>query len=124
MVGLRGKPIGIKASVYNPNEVTEYGAFLYIDAMNWEKKKEELSKRKSEGPDPLPMIEKYHLDYILKRAGWDIIRNALNLNTNPNKVEIMGVKIMKGVSWTDQFENIVNSDSIFKYFREKDGKEE
>jgi len=110
--------------VYNRNEIIDSGVFIHLDPKYWEKRKEEIAKKKSERVDPLPLIENYHLEYILKRGGWDIIKNALVIDTNPNKISMVGVKSMKGSSNTEQLENILNPDTILRYFKMKDEKSE
>lgn len=64
------------------------------------------------------MLDDYHIEYILKRCGWDIIKGAILLNTNPRKSEIVGVRMVKGLSMTDHLENIVNTETIVKYYKE------
>jgi len=85
----------------------------------WEKTAAEIGKKKIRKYNSMPVLDNYYLEYILKAGGWDIIRSSLVLDSNPNKVEIVGVKIVKGVSLIDQLENIINVDSIVKYFKDK-----
>jgi hypothetical protein len=119
LVGIKGKPLGIKAAVFNATDVTEYGAFIHIDPPHWDKKIEDRKKRRSERVDPLPMIENYHLEYLLKRIGWDIIKTSLMLDITQKKVEITGIKNSRATCWTDQLENVISTDTILKYYREK-----
>jgi len=120
MIGIRGEPKGIKATIYNFDEAIEIGAFFHINALLWHIHETERKKKKTHKVLPMPLIENYHLDHILRRCGWEIIKNWLVLDKRPNRVDIVGIKIFKEIRSMEQLENVLNSDTILKYFNEKD----
>mmetsp|Transcript_28498 Transcript_28498/g.25375 ORF Transcript_28498/g.25375 Transcript_28498/m.25375 type:complete len:127 (-) Transcript_28498:357-737(-) len=120
LLGVKNRPIGVKVTIYNPNELCDSGIFLHLNYKTWEKDKTIYKKKKEGKYTHLPMIDDYHLDFILKKCGWDIIQNALLIDTNPRKMEVVGVRMVKGLSMTDHLENVVNPESIVKIFKDQD----
>jgi hypothetical protein len=119
LMGTKLRPLGIKATIYSVNDASESGVFLFLNDKMWEKTQEDIAKKKIKRYNFIPVLDNYYLEYILKAGGWEIIQKALFLDTNPKKFEIVGVKIVKGVSMTDQMENIVNIQSLVEYLKEK-----
>jgi len=68
----------------------------------------------------LTLTEHYYLEYILKRCGWEIVKNWLVLDKRPNRIDIVGIKLFKEIRTTEQLENVLNPDTIFRYFGSKD----
>lgn len=120
LVGIKGEPKGIRASVYSLEDTYEIGAFFHINPSVWAVNEKEKKKKRSERVATLTLVENYHLDYILKRGGWEILKKKLIIDIKPNKVEILGIKSVKDSRSMDQLENVLNSDTVFKYFSEKD----
>lgn len=121
MIGIKGEPRGIKATIYNFEEAMEVGAFFHINPSSWfieeaDKKK----KRRSERVNPVTIVENYYLARILKKCGWEILKNWLVLEKRPNRVDIVGIKIFKDIRQTEQIENVLNSDTILKHINDKD----
>ena len=101
-------------------DAIEVGAFFHINPSSWAVKESEKKKKRSEKIATLTLVENYHLDRVLKRGGWDLLKNWLVMDKRPNRVDIVGIKIFKEIRSMEQIENILDSDSIFKYFSEKD----
>jgi hypothetical protein len=123
-VGTKLRPLGIKVTIYNLDDVSESGVFLFLNDKYWEKTAEDMAKKKIRRYNFVPVLDNYYLEYILKVGGWEIIRNALVLATNPNRIDIMGTRIVKGYSMTDQLENIVNVHTLIAFFKERQEMEE
>jgi len=120
MVGIRGEPKGIKATIYNFDEAIEVGAFFHINPLSWLVNEKEKKKKRSYKVNPDLLVENYHLDYILKKCGWEILINWLVLDRRPNKTDIVGIRIFKEIRSMEQIENVLNSDTVLKHFSEKD----
>jgi len=122
-IGVQGMPLGLKATVYNLDNVSENGSFFHMNPTFWEKQPEEIKKKRTYKVATIAALEHYHLEYVLKKGGWEILKKSLVFDHNPAKTDIVGIRIMKGISHMEQLENILNSDSIFKYVEEKDANE-
>lgn len=111
LVGINSIPKGVKATIYNRNEAKEVGAFFHVDPEYWAK---ELTAKKKKGTKltPLEINENYELKDVLNNGGWKILEDALVLDTNMLKMQIVGIKIVKGISLTEQIENILNPESL------------
>lgn len=120
LVGIKGKPFGIKATTYNRNDVKESGVFFFIDPSYWVKKIDPKVKSKSLKIETSALLENFYLDYILKKGGWDIIKDALVIGNAAQKIEVLGIKATKGYGNTDQLENIINNEAIAKYYKFKE----
>lgn len=120
LVGIRGEPKGIKATIYNLEEAMEVGAFFHINPLSWLVPEGEKKKKRSYKVNPDLLIENYHLDYILKKCGWEILISWLVLDRRPNKTDIVGIRIFKEIRCMEQIENVLNSDTVLKHFSEKD----
>lgn len=113
----------MKATLYNREELKEYGAFFHINSELWSKEPSELKKRNWK-VNPFELVDNYHLEHILKKGGWKILEEALVLDTNLKKMQVVGIKIMKGISPMEQIENILNSESMFSLYKSKEDAEE
>ena len=120
LIGIRGEPKGIKATVYNREDAYEVGAFFHINPMAWFINENERKKKKSYKVDAITIIENYHLETILKKCGWDILKSRLVFSEDEGKISITGIKLSKESRSMEQVENILNSDNLFKYFQDKD----
>jgi len=79
-VGLKGEPLGIKATLYNYNEMTDQGSFFHINPSYWAKKPEDIKKKKSSKVASLPLLDDFQIEYVLKKGGWDILFNSLMID--------------------------------------------
>jgi hypothetical protein len=119
-IGVQGVPLGVKASVYNLDNIMENGAFFHLNPQSWEKQANEIKKKHTFKVATIAALEHYHFEYVLKRGGWEILKKSLVFDNNPVKTDIVGIRIMKGISHMEQIENIINTESILKYWEEKE----
>jgi hypothetical protein len=117
LIGTSKKPVGIQVKIYNPNELVEQGVFLHLNREFWLKSDNEKKKNKPKKYGNMALIDDYHLEYILRAGGWQIIKESLHFDFNPNKLSIVGIKIVKGLAMVDILENHVNIESIAKYYQ-------
>ncbi len=120
MIGIKGEPKAIKATIYNYDEGIEVGALFHLNAKCWLIDENERIKRKFNKVNPIPLVENYHLSYILKKCGWEILKSWLVLDKRPNRVDIVGIKILKEITNMEHLENVLNSDTILQYFNKKE----
>ncbi len=120
-MGLNGYLFGIKATLFNTIECMESGVFLVADEDYWKKAGVvNEGKRKKRLTNTNTLEENYHLLFILKKAGWRILFDALNFDNGPNKSEILGRKSLNGLSCTDQMENILHMQSVLLFYKNTD----
>ncbi len=120
LVGIKGEPKGIRATIYNLDDASELGAFFYINPQAWAVPENQKKKEKQKRMATLTLIEHYHLDYILRKCGWEILKDSLVLDKRPNRIDIVGIKMFKEIRNVEQIENVLNPDTVLKYFGEKD----
>jgi len=120
VLGTDEKPLGIRATIYNRNEIIEKGVFLFLDPSYW--KKHEKVKKSFVNL----ALHTYHLEYILKRCGWEIIRASLEIqkNTDSNEYVIKGIKRKGRLFDVDRLENILNLGNVIHFLKEREDKEE
>jgi len=119
MVGIRGEPKGVRATIYNLEDASELGAFFYINPALWALSENQKKKKKPKKMAPLTLIENYHLESILSQCGWKILRDSLVLDKKPNRIDIVGIKMRKEIRNVEQIENILNPDTVLRYFDQK-----
>lgn len=122
LIGIRGYPAGVRATVFNPDQCIESGVFLFIDSFAWKKVPKQLKpgekKKRTRKYVGLPMVEEYNLTQILKSYGFKLLEDYITFNLDPKNVGIVGVRSMKGYSNVDQLENAVTIQSVIKYLKE------
>jgi len=119
LVGIKGEPKGIRATIYNLEDASEVGAFFHINPSVWTVPEGER-KKKSRRMATLTLTEHYYLEYLLKRCGWEIVKNWLVLDKRPNRIDIVGIKLFKEIRTTEQLENVLNPDTIFRHLGTRD----
>ena len=120
LIGIRGEPKGIRATSYNLEEVYEVGTFIHINPMLWAKKETEKKKKKSERVATITLVENYRLEFVLKKCGWEILRNWLVLDRKPSRGAIANNSFLKELGFMEQLENIIEANAVAKYFRERE----
>jgi len=115
LVGIRGEPKGVRATIYNLDDASELGVFFHINPALWAVPENEKKKKKLKTAT-VTLVEHYHLDYILRKCGWEILKDSLVLDKRPNRIDIVGIKMFKEIRNVEQIENVLNPDTILKYF--------
>lgn len=120
LVGIRGEPRGIRATIYNVDEAYEVGAFFHVNPVMWSINEGEDKKKKKGRMATLTLIENYHLEFVLRKCGWEVVKDALLIEKKPLRMDIKGIKVNKGCKHMEQLENILNTGSVLKYLMDKD----
>lgn len=121
LVGVKGHPIGVKATSYSPKTCVEHGAFFLLEPSNWKKAPQAVKKQsKLKNCEELPMNEDYNLTEVLKSYGFKIIQNYIEFDDCPVKgVSLLGVRSAGGASCVDVLENPLSFCNFAKYLKEK-----
>lgn len=121
LIGIKGHPIGVKATIFNTRDFLEQGVFFTLDPSNWQKSSAIASfPHKGKKCVDLPMIEDYNLVSILNAYGFKIIQDYLSVDdtiskgTNTLRVKSMGAKFC-----VDVLENPLSFCNVVKYLRKK-----
>lgn len=123
LIGVRGNPAGVRVTVFNAEQCSETGVFLFIDPAAWKKVPKPLKpgekKKRTRKYVGLPMVEEYNLTQILKSYGFRLLDDYVIFDNDPARVSVRGVRSLKGFSCVDRLENAVTIQNVIKYLKEK-----
>ena len=122
LIGVKGNPVGVKVTVFNPEHCIESGVFMFLEPSSWKKIPKQLKpgekKKRTKKYVGLPMIEEYNLAQILKSYGFKILDDYVLFDVaDVQRIRVIGVRSMRGYSNVDQLENAVTIQNVIKYLR-------
>lgn len=118
LIGVRGHPQGVKATIYNPEECAESGVLFLLQPADWIKLVDETEKKQQKRfTVPLPMKTDYNLCEVLSKSGFDLLNAALCFNKIRSKVELLGAKSLRQLLRLDLMENYINPVELIKLLR-------
>lgn len=120
LIGVRGHPQGVKATLYNPEECSEIGVLFLLQPAGWKKRVDPtVKKRQKRFTIPMAMKTEYELYEILANNGFDLLIKDLIFNLSAAKAELLGSRSHGSCLRVDLFENHINLTNLAGLLREK-----
>lgn len=115
---MQGHPIGVKVTIYKPEECRDHGMFFLLDTSNWKKASQPVGKKvRSKKYSELPMVGEYNLTCVLKSHGFKILKEYIELKESEGKVDVVGVKSIGSQCILDTLENPLSYENVIKYLQ-------
>jgi len=124
-LGFDSIPIGLKATIYDPDERSESGIFITINERMWRKTAEQKSiqtqgKKKKKYNTMVPIEENYLLCEILKKCGYKLLIECNVLEEKNNCFEIFGKSAYKEKNYMDSLENLLTMGPVLEFYKNND----
>ena len=109
MIGARGLPQGVKATIYHPEDCMETGVLFLLEGENWKKTVDpKEKKRQKRCIIPIPMKTEYDLLEILSGYGFELLNEALAFEESNARIDLLGVRSNGHFLRVDVLENHIN----------------
>lgn len=119
-IGISGKPLGIKLTVYNEKKNKDTGLFLTIDNLRWRKMQTSPNnEKKKKYKVDNTLSDEFYLRFILERKGFEIILKCITIEEKDNEpfLAFKTNSFVNGGSNIEQLENVLSIYNIIKSYK-------
>lgn len=118
LIGVRGHPQAVKATMYNPEECMESGTLFLLQPENWKKIPDPTEKKRQKRYTiPMAMKTEYQLYEILLKGGFELLNKAL-VYDETTKLTLLGAKALHSLLRLDLLENHINISNLIAFIKE------